>query len=387
MRLFDGRIMRRSLWAYLLLPLFALVIPPALAAPLKTYETRYYVLHTDLDQRAVREAEARICAMAEMYYERTKQFGGTIKSKLPFYLFGEAEDYYASGGMRGSAGVYNGERLMAIASPQYGDEVWHVVQHEGFHQFIHAVIGGDIPVWVNEGLAEYFGQSVFTGDGFVTGVIPPDRLARVQALISAGKMHSIDTMMTMTYSEWNSSLNVVNYDEAWAMVYFLAHADNGRYSSAFNKFIQDVSRGMKYEHAWKKSFGTGTREFEAKWKKYWLEMSAEASAPEYAKATAATLTSFLARAVSQKQTFDTFEAFQAAAQAGRIQQNSKDWLPLALLEEALARASQYGQWQIAKRGGRYHLLGTLEDGTVCDGTFQIRSGRVVANSVKVATRK
>ena len=26
----------------------------------------------------------------------------------------------------------------------------------------HAVIGGELPTWVNEGLADYFGESIFT---------------------------------------------------------------------------------------------------------------------------------------------------------------------------------------------------------------------------------
>ena len=34
-----------------------------------------------------------------------------------------------------------------------GSRTWHVVQHEGFHQFVFAVIRGEIPTWVNEGLA------------------------------------------------------------------------------------------------------------------------------------------------------------------------------------------------------------------------------------------
>ena len=29
------------------------------------------------------------------------------------------------------------------------------------------LIGGNIPIWVNEGMAEYFGEGLFTGDGFV----------------------------------------------------------------------------------------------------------------------------------------------------------------------------------------------------------------------------
>ena len=42
--------------------------------------------------------------------------------------------------------------------------MWHVAQHEGFHQFAWSRFAEDLPVWVNEGMAEFFGESVIVGD-------------------------------------------------------------------------------------------------------------------------------------------------------------------------------------------------------------------------------
>jgi len=354
---------------------------------LKQYESKYYILHTDLGREMVREADARLTAMGEMYYQRTKHFGGKITRKLPFYLFSNAEDYYAAGGMRGSAGVYDGVKLMAIARPGDVANSWHIVQHEGFHQFVHSVIGGDIPTWVNEGLAEYFGEALFTGDGFVAGAAPPARLQRLQALIKAGQTLSVEGMMRLSHASWNSRLNIANYDQAWAMVYFLAHAENGRYQRAFNNFMKDVSRGMKYEHAWRKNFGTGTKEFNRKWRHYWLNMPLDASKLLYAKSMTATFASFLARALTQRQTFESFETFETLAKAGRIKQGSADWLPPALLQDSLKLAPALGEWRIIKRSGRFYVICTMEDGTVLRGTFKIRNRRIVPGSVQVTVDK
>jgi hypothetical protein len=49
------------------------------------------------------------------------------------------------------------------------------------------VIGGELPIWVNEGMAEYFGEGIFTGDGFITGVIPPKRLRMIKETSSSKK--------------------------------------------------------------------------------------------------------------------------------------------------------------------------------------------------------
>jgi hypothetical protein len=54
--------------------------------------------------------------------------------------------------------MFAGDRLMAYVPAGASALGWHVVQHEGFHQFVAQVIRGDMPIWANEGLAEYFGE-------------------------------------------------------------------------------------------------------------------------------------------------------------------------------------------------------------------------------------
>src|SRR5690242_10590675 len=82
---------------------------------LKTYETRYYVIRTDLNEEQAKEAAVRMTRMAEEYVRRTQGFSGKITQRLPFYLFRHEEDYEAAGGPAGTAGVFTGEKLMAWA--------------------------------------------------------------------------------------------------------------------------------------------------------------------------------------------------------------------------------------------------------------------------------
>jgi hypothetical protein len=37
--------------------------------------------------------------------------------------------------------------------------LWRVLAHEGFHQFIGYELGQQIPMWLNEGMAQYFETS------------------------------------------------------------------------------------------------------------------------------------------------------------------------------------------------------------------------------------
>ncbi len=360
----------------------------ALAQPrLRQYDSKYYVIYTDLGEDAVREASVRMTAMAELYYQRTRGFAGKITKRFPFYLFKDRADYLAAGGMEGSAGMYdpNQRRLLAFAGSEVSETTWYVVRHEGFHQFAHNVIGGELPVWVNEGLAEYFAEAIFTGDGYVTGAVPPERLNRIQFWIRQGNTISVENMMSMPHALWNAQMSLINYDQAWSMVYFLAHARGGRYQDAFNSFLRDLGRGDRWQAAWQRSFGAGTREFEKQYRDYWQEMSQDISSGRYAQATAETLTSFLARAVSQKQAFASAEEFFNAARAGKLQSASADWLPPSLLESALKRVDEAGSWELRKSRG-VQLVCTRADGTTLTGSFQTQNGRVKPGSVKVKVK-
>ena len=140
-------------------------------------ETQFYTIHTDLADLPAREASIRITKMADEYERRTRGFGGRIDQKLPFYLYQNPDDYYAAGGPKGTSGIFDGSRLMAVAGEKLTGLTWQTIQHEGFHQFARTLIQDDLPPWLNEGLAEYFGEAIFTGDGYVVGVIPPWRAA------------------------------------------------------------------------------------------------------------------------------------------------------------------------------------------------------------------
>jgi hypothetical protein len=245
---------------------------------LPTYDTKYYAIHTDLTGDALREAKLRMTKMAEEYRARTRGFFGAADQKLPFYLFRHAKDYYATGVPEESAGVFTGTVLLALAGEKTDLQTWHTIQHEGFHQYVYSVIGSNLPIWLNEGLAEYFGEGLFTGDAFVTGLIPPWRLARVQKTLKAGDFVPLRSMMNLPTDEWNAKLSVNNYDQAWSMVQFLAHADDGRYQRAFGAFIADVGRGKQWQIAWRDHLGD-IDAFEARWKAYLSNLPEDPTAP------------------------------------------------------------------------------------------------------------
>ena len=353
--------------------------------PVKAYPTRYYIIHTDLPIDRVREAAARLTAMAEEYYRRTRGFAGTIDRRLPFYLFGRKKDYHAAGAPLGTGGVFMGTKLMALATKDIGRRVWHIVQHEGFHQFAHFVIGPTLPVWVNEGLAEYFGHGIWTGDGLVTGVIPPKRMKRIQTLLEADKMLSTGSLLTMRHREWNAARSRNNYDQSWSMAHFLVHAEDGKYRGAFSKYIRDLATGRPREMAFTNRFGRNIKAFEQRYSQWWLSLSADPTAERRVVAVVQTLMSFLARAKLCKRTFADSKEFLAWAREGKPLCPPEQWLPAALLARAAAEAEKLDGWSLDTPKARPKLILKRPDGTLLVGTYRIRRRRIT--DVTVTTRR
>ena len=350
-------------------------------AKLKVYQTPYYVIHTDLDGAQVREASIRMTRMFEEYKNRTAGFSGAITEKFPFYLFSRAEDYYAAGGPKKSAGVFivdpQGARLMAIASPDQAHWIWHTVQHEGFHQFAHTVIRGQLPIWLDEGLAEYFGEAIFTGDNFVTGVVPPERLARLREEFAKRALKPMRSMLLTSSAEWRAEMCVENYDQAWSMLHFLAHGDEGKYQAGLVRFISSLGRNAAYEASWKSIFGD-IPEFEKRWQAWWQGLPDDPTAAQYHQAEVLTFTSFLARAAAQGQSFKTPDEFFTAAQDNTLKCAKEDWLPHAPLLRALDQKDQVGQWSLNRPTGPGWPRLVLVDpqGATFTGNFVLSGGHV-----------
>jgi len=381
---------RRSWFTWITLAL-AVAGAPSRAdagAALRKYETKYYILHTDLDRDMTRQAVVRITAMAEEYRNRTRSFAGRITARFPLYLYKDREGYNRHpGAVRGSAGVYTGHALAATA-PRPGGS-WRVVQHEGFHQFAHRVIRGRLPVWLNEGLAEYFGYGVWTGDNLVVGLISKGRLSALKEMIEDGKLMPLNKMLDMSRKEWNSELRSRNYLQAWSMVHFLVHADRGKYQEALSQYIRDLSKGRSSSAAFGRRFGSNTQAFEICYSRWWTKLKDNPSAELYDRIKVLTLTSCLARAWCTGRKFKDFNAFVAAVHDGTFdkvfvdigRRNPVFWLPTSLLKRTLPPGDEAGRWSIPPKPAGRLIRYVRSDGSTLVGGFSVGS------RIKVKIRK
>jgi len=207
-------------------------------------ETRHFTLVTNSSEDLLET----YCDIFEQFYSIfIKKWKVTGKSRAEYgkptiYIYRDREQYVASGAPPSSAGLFNIiTGLLKLyhddADPRY---TLDVLFHEGTHLMVQLTRPDFIfPIWVNEGLAEYFGSSGLDEDGrVVTGMIQEGRLAALRNAIDTGKYVPLQEMMLTPQGKFGS----LHYAETWCFVHYLLEHD--KYDSKFKSFYQGLVTGM-----------------------------------------------------------------------------------------------------------------------------------------------
>lgn len=267
--------------------LFAMLAPaPAPAADTYTFNSRHYAVTTDVDRALAKEIAAHMDAVYAEYAGRLSGFRRNVRAgvrenqRMPLYVLGTYEDYQAylaEMGVNGAntAGVFfrtpKGSGLATWVKGQSRQRMYHVLQHEGFHQFADAKISSLLPPWVNEGLAEYFGDAVMVKGRLQIGRADGRRLRKVQQAIRDRAYVNFRELLMMDGRDWVGRVNAgdrqsgMMYDMAWSVVHFLVHGGRGRYRPALEEYLEIMNRGSDAKVAFDQVFGKNVDAFEAAW--------------------------------------------------------------------------------------------------------------------------
>jgi hypothetical protein len=360
------------------------------AGDLRLYKTAYYDLRADVAPERALEAWVRMDRAHEEYTLRTAGFAGPMRERYLFQLFTQEKDYLAAGGLPNSAGIfsYRGNAAGLEALDDNGEYLWHVIQHEGFHHFAWAQIQRQLPPWINEGLAEYFGEGEFTGDSYVFGFVYPGRLARIQEALRRGALKPFLAFQRTSQGEWNQEMSHLNYDQAWAMVQFLAQGDGKKYQGAFEQYMKYLSQSVDGDTAFKKTFGSNTMEFQNAWLKYWEHADTKGNEPLEREADVKTVVSFAARANAAGIKFKTVTELLALARAKKVALplDPVRWLPASLLESVALKPVQ-PKWEMKLEEGKPVVTATYEDGVKVVGRFVVQAGFLRTEAVESGGKK
>ncbi|MBI5361233.1 MAG: DUF1570 domain-containing protein [Planctomycetes bacterium] len=239
-------------------------------------ETTHYIVKTDINQERCDAYAEAIEAMFK-YYSSLFPLDNKQKKKGRVYIFNTHKGYEihatltSGSSLENSLGYYQPsfKELYLFEDPNNHEPTKKVLYHEGFHQYIHTGIE-EIPIWFNEGCAEWFYGTTLKNKTVVSkGDICP-RLPELQEAVNGGKIQSLDVLMNLSHKEFMGETASLNYAQSWSIIHFCLNYENGKYKGYLEKYFNALKANKPAKDALDASFKTvkDFNKMEQEWKDY-----------------------------------------------------------------------------------------------------------------------
>lgn len=224
--------------------------------------TEHFVLHTDLDEDAARSAardfEVAYLNLEQVAFPGYEHFGEGMDIIL-LRSAGEFHHFWP----RDMAGFYldrppqDLERAPTMVL--YGNldgEARVVFLHELTHRFIARAYGW-APVWLNEGLADYFSTMRVEGGRAILGAVPAGRLIEPSLVPSVRELVTADHAAfygAWTGEDYGDLHRTSYYAGAYALVHLLRNGPDEQ-RRRFDAFVDAMNNGARADVAWASTIG------------------------------------------------------------------------------------------------------------------------------------
>ncbi|MFN0244090.1 MAG: DUF1570 domain-containing protein [Planctomycetota bacterium] len=223
-----------------------------------TYKSEHYDVSSDISSQVC----FRAATLLEKYYQKfnvhLKRIAKADKRRFPVYLFAGEAGYHAytkeliGRKVEHTAGLYSPivKQLLIWNLPDM-EEMLRTVRHEGFHQYFDQMVRHHPPIWLNEGLAQYYEGSKLVKGAWSDGELLP---SCVETLRST-KLRPLKAFLWMKPRAFQDAATMsLNYAEAWAFVHLLLNG-TPEHRRRFDALMDGLVGGMDAEAALEKAFG------------------------------------------------------------------------------------------------------------------------------------
>ncbi len=141
----------------------------------------------------------------------------------------------------------------AVELDAHGASPFQTFYHEYFHT-ITVPYFPDLPVWLSEGLAEFYGHTEIDEKYVRMGQPDPELLAQLQdrSLIPLNVLFAVDTSSPYYNEADKTSLF---YAESWALTHYLMLGDRKTHASMLKAYLENLEQGNKPDEAARLAFG------------------------------------------------------------------------------------------------------------------------------------
>lgn len=241
--------------------------------------SKNFNLTGNADEKSIRDVAVRLEQFREALRQILKQLNFDSPIPTTVVVFKTADDYKPFKPVKSNGETENivvgyflpGQDVnyITLSAESQTAGNFNVIFHEYTHFLVRNNLGESvIPPWYNEGLAEYYETFAVEGDQKVT---LGGAQSKLPTLLARNNLIPFDTFFGIdnyTLHEQGSDGIGLFYAQAWALMHYLIHGNNGARKPQLDKFLKLVTTGASPKRAFAEAFQTDYAAMESELKKY-----------------------------------------------------------------------------------------------------------------------
>jgi tetratricopeptide (TPR) repeat protein len=149
------------------------------------------------------------------------------------------------------------------------DQPYRTIFHEYVHLLVENTLGGTVPLWFNEGLAEYYSTFDINDDNrkVILGDLVRNHVLylREQKLLPLRTLFAVDHKSP--YYNEGSKMNIF-YAESWMLTHYLLQGESQKRRPQLARFVDLVRSNITVDEAFQQAFQISLDAFEKDFKSY-----------------------------------------------------------------------------------------------------------------------
>ena len=213
-----------------------------------TVETRHFIVKSNLEDSLLKQYTDNL----EAYYKNFMEFWGItiapgeFKGKPKVFLYRTKPDFHRVTGAPFNYGGYFDPVSIELHLYHNADnpgESFDTVFHEGNHMLTHLLCPTfRYPIWMNEGMAEYYGTANIDEKGrFIVGGQQDGRIVGMRKERTDNKFRRLHDVLVTPQGEFDA----FDYGYAWSFTHFLMTSP--KYGSAYRGFFANLPENKDLE--------------------------------------------------------------------------------------------------------------------------------------------